>query len=323
MTPEEYLSQFASSLNISESTRREISKRHTKLREQLRELLPVEEDFLTGSYPRNTIIRSKKSDKFDVDSFLAFNKEDYGEFELPELLNTVRDALEQIKDSDSDITELVDQRRSIAVHYEDSFQIDVVPAIQIEKDKLYKIFDRRTQQPVKSNPKLHNQILIDANDQSASGTIKRLVPIIKTLKSWKRDKFDQLKSVHVELMAVKFIGQSEIVSFSDGLFGFFASMGEELAEAGMIDPANSENVIDAYLDEEGSRQDVLDSVSVFETIARKAKSLEEDGEFDKAATEWKKIFEGKSEQDKTYRAPTIITAPKKQYASFQFRTHGK
>jgi len=324
MTPEEYFSQFASSLNIGDATRAKISERHTKLREQLREKLTVEDDFLTGSYPRNTIIRSKRNDKFDVDFFLAFSMEEYGEYELPDLLETVRSALDEIKKDDPDIVELVDQRRSIAVRYEDNFQIDVVPAIQIEKDRLYKIFDRRTQNPVKSNPKLHSQILTDANEQSSSGSVKRLVPTIKMLKSWKRDKCEHLKSLHVELLAVDLIGKSEIPSFSSGLYEFFTGVGDQLAEAGMVDPANPENIIDAYLDEEGSRQEVLNLISSDASTAKKAKSLEDDGELDEAVSEWKKIFESeKSESGKSYQAPTVIATPRKQYASFQFSPNKK
>ena len=69
------------------------------------------------------------------------------------------------------------QRRSVCVEFGSNFSVDVVPSIQIEKDKLYKIFDQRTLRPVKSNPKLHAQLLTEANDR----TNGKLVPIIKIL----------------------------------------------------------------------------------------------------------------------------------------------
>jgi len=292
MTTEDFFKNLLSDLELKYSERDNISNKHIFLRESLGEKLEVEDDFLTGSYKRNTIIRPKDSEeKFDVDFFLAFNKDDYGESELPELLKIVKNAIDEIKDDDEDIAEIQEQKRSIGVIYNGNFQIDVVPAIQIEKDKKYKIFDKNTQQAVKSNPKLHGSNLTSANEATESGSIKRLVPIVKLLKSWKRDKCEYVKSFHLEMLAVKILGDGEISSYSQGLAKLFMNAGQYLQSAGLEDPANKENIIDEYLDDDGKRNELLNLIVDEKEIAEKAIEFENEGEDDNAVKEWKKIFE--------------------------------
>ena len=319
MTTEEFFKDLASKLELTKSESDKISQKHNLLREKLREKLPVEDDFLTGSYARNTMIRPKDDKKFDVDFFLAFNQKDYGETELPDLLNIVKNALEQIKNDDADIEEIQEQKRSIGVIYKDNFQIDVVPAIQIEKDKRYKIFDKSTLQAVESNPKLHGSNLTSANDVSESDGIKRLVPIVKLLKSWKREKCDYVKSFHLEILVVNILGSEEIGSYSQGVAKFFANAGQNLQSAGLKDPANDSNIIDGYLDSDGTRTKLIDLIKTEKEVAEKAVKFEKEGNEDDAIKEWKKIF-GKSDENKgsSYNfqpsGPTIIRNPSKPWA---------
>jgi len=317
MTTEEFFKVLASRLELTQSEKDRISKKHNWLREKLCEKLSVEDDFLTGSYIRDTMIRPKDGEKFDVDFFLAFSKQDYGKSELADLLKTVKTALDEIKSGDSDIEKIDDeQRRSIGVIYKDNFQIDVVPAVQIEKDKLYKIFDKRTQAAVNSNPKLHGKNLTDANDVTASGSTKRLVPIVKMLKSWKREKCDYLKSFHLELLAVEALKDEEITSYSAGIAKFLNSVD---LQSSLTDPANAGNVIDTYLDEDGTRDDLLSLIADERKIANEAMELEKNGDDDGAVAKWKKIFK-KDSGDKgggynfQPSGPTIIHNPSKQWA---------
>src|SRR3989338_2663978 len=310
MTTEEYFKNLASKLEITEKERERISKKHNLLREKLREKLPVEDDFLTGSYSRDTMIRPGDDDKFDVDFFLAFNKDDYGNKELPELLKTVEEALDEIKAADEDIVAIDDQqKRSIGVIYNDNFQIDVVPAIQIEKDKLYKIFDQKTQNAVESNPKLHSKNLTDANESTEYGSIKRLVPIIKLFKAWRRGKCGYVKSFHLEMLIVKILKEQEIQSFSKGIIKFFANASVYLQSASLADPANENNIIDDYLDEDGTRDGVLSLVAVEKSIAEKAVEFENEGDNENAEKEWRKIFESEGDKNNGSEDPATKTGP--------------
>lgn len=307
MTTEEFFKALASKIELTQSEADKIAKKHNLLREKLREKLSVEDDFLTGSYARNTIIRPKDDEKFDVDFFLAFDKKDYGESELADLLKIVKATLDEIKSGDSDIERIDDkQRRSIGVIYKDNFQIDVVPAVQIEKDKLYKIFDKRTQAAVNSNPKLHGKNLTDANDATASNSVKRLVPIVKILKSWKRAKCDYLKSFHLELLVIEALKGEEVVSYSAGIAKFFNRVNPQ---SSLTDPANAENIIDTYLDENGTRNELASLITTERKIANEAIELEDNGDDDGAVAKWKKIFEKDDDENKNFGNSPVKTGP--------------
>jgi len=309
MTVEEYFKGVASKLELTKSEIDQVSQKHNKLRGKLRERLNVEDDFLTGSYARSTIIRPKGDEKFDVDFFLVFDGEEYGELELPDLLQIVRNALDAIKADDEEISEIKEQKRSIAVIYDDGFQIDVVPAIEIEKHKKYKIFDKKSQKAVNSNPKLHGENLTKANEDTSSSGVKRLIPTVKILKSWRREKCDYMKSFHLELLVVEILKDEEIISFSSGIAKFFHNAGTLLNGVPLKDPANEENIIDAYLDEDGTRQELLETIAKECGIVEKAIKQESDGDEDDAVKEWEKIFNPESEGAKNISSvamPTVI-----------------
>ncbi|MBI4085669.1 MAG: hypothetical protein HY433_00250 [Candidatus Liptonbacteria bacterium] len=291
MTLNEFFESLLGRINlkIDDNERKLIQEKQNALREKLREKLPLKDDFLTGSYARETIIKPKDDEEeFDVDFFIAFDNEDYGDKELSELHDLTANALKEIKDENKDlgVTEIDEkQRRSIGIRFGSNFQIDVVPAIEIEKDKLYKIFDKRTLKPVKSNPKLHGKLLTEANEKTGG----KLVPVVKMLKAWKREKCDYVKSFHVELLAVKILGNGKMDSFSSGLGTFFAKASEYLKESCLKDPANSEMCVDGYLDDDGTRGALLTLLATENDLATRALELEKAGKED-AVKEWQKVF---------------------------------
>jgi len=318
MSPENYFNELLTNLNLTTQEIDQISKNHLSLRERLRELLPITDDFLTGSYPRNTIIRPIGQDKYDVDFFLVFSNDTFGAYELPKLLEVVKFALEKIRDEDTDIVSIKQQNRSIGVEYRGNFQIDVVPAIEIEKDRLYKLYDKRTRQPIDSNPLLHGKHLSEVNRNTESNSVRRLVPIIKLLKSWKRGKCDFVKSFHLELLAVEILQENSITSFSSSIARFFSSARYYLQDVSLVDPANTENIIDEYLDKDGVRGQLLELIAREKKLAEYALFLEEIGENEKAVSEWKKIFSSGDDSKNSAtslipRVPTIITTPPKQH----------
>jgi len=294
MTTSEYFKSLLDNINLKmkDEERQLIEDKQNSLRESLNEILPLEDDFLTGSYARHTIIKPKgANDKFDVDVFVAFSNDDYGEAELAELHKLVVSALEDIKVNKPKlgITKInTSQRRSVGVEFGNNFQVDIVPAIEIEKGNLYKIFDKRTLKPLRSNPKIHGELLSKANERTG----QMLVSIIKILKSWRRNKCDYVKSFHLELLATEVIGSKKIESYTQRLVDFFVNGHPKLKTACLKDPANpkGDSYVDAYLDDDGTRQKLLNLVSVEAQIAKLAMELEKEGRLDEAVEEWEKIF---------------------------------
>lgn len=292
MTTQEYFENLLDKINLrlGDEERNFIEEKQNALREKLRGKLSLQDDFLTGSYKRHTIIKPKSDDeKFDVDVFVAFDKEEYGDSELVDLRQAAVDTLHEIRSENGDLgitTINEEQRRSVRVEFGNNFQIDIVPAVQIEKDKLYKIFDRRTLEAVKSNPKLHGELLSKANEDTGG----LLVPLIKILKAWKREKCDYVKSFHIELMAVKIFTGTTIESLPKGLLAFFESAGDYFSNACLKDPANTEMLIDEYLDKDGTREQICSLVETEKTVAKAAVEADESGDDDEAVEAWEKVF---------------------------------
>jgi hypothetical protein len=311
MTTNEYFEDLFDRINlkIDDSERKLIEDKQTELRIALRGKLALKDDFLTGSYRRHTIIKPKKEgEMFDIDIFVAFDKKEYDEKELKELRSLVASALGEIKKENPKFG--IDningtQRRSVCVEYGNNFFIDVVPSIEIEKDRLYKIFDQKTLAPVKSNPKLHAQLLTDANDFTGG----KLVPIIKVLKSWKREKCDYMKSFHLESLAVELLGGDKTLSYADGIVKFFSEASTKLKTACLKDPANSVHFIDAYLDTDGTRNQLLNLVDIEKRYANDAVLFERSGDSESALIEWRKIFEPDTEKDIGKAGPYISSGP--------------
>src|SRR5205085_10944422 len=70
LTVPEAFEKFRSRLLLTDSEQKDASRRQQKIREQVRDGLGVERDFLTGSYGRNTKTKPLK----DVDIFLVLKE---------------------------------------------------------------------------------------------------------------------------------------------------------------------------------------------------------------------------------------------------------
>lgn len=311
MTSNSFLLQILEdiSLGLGDADREFIKDKHLKLREQLRVYLPLEDDFLTGSYARSTILKPKgMSDKFDVDIFIAFNSTDYQASELEDLRALVIQKLHAIKTEHPElgltgIEEL--QRRSVGVLFGKNFQIDVVPSLQIEKDKLYKIYDRRTLEAVYSNPKLHTIMVQEINQRE--NAFQLFVPLVRLIKFWKRKNASYMKSFHLELLATKIFTERGIGSYSDGLQHFFAAAEPYFTTPSVHDPANpGGEPVDSYLDRDKTRENAKMAVHHAKNLASEAKALEDAASEDRAVEKWKELFFGTIKQAASHQPPRVV-----------------
>jgi hypothetical protein len=128
----------------------------------------------------------------------------------------------------------------------------------------------------------------------------------------------------LELLAVEILRDEPIELFSTGLTKFFFEVENYLHKVCLVDPANSENLIDIYLDEDGVRDDLLGLVAREKDLAEKARMLEEAGEDENSIGEWKKIFERDDDNRSVttppkFSDPKIITTPPKQHFDVPFK----
>lgn len=128
----------------------------------------------------------------------------------------------------------------------------------------------------------------------------------------------------MELLTVEILKDEAIESFSAGLAKFFSTAENYLQEACLVDPANPENHIDVYLDEDGVRDALLVLVAGEKVLAEKARTLEKASENGNSIDEWKKIFENTDGNRSVTTSPkssgpTIITKPPKQHCDVPIR----
>ena len=292
-TQEQFDKYLADHLNL---TKKDIEKVqvHIELREKLETKLEFkgkDDDetysFLTGSYSRNTAIRPPK----DVDFFIVLNDKKYGDLKPSELLNLLEKTLKEIL---PDIT-IFQQTHSVTIEYDEEFSIDVIPAFEINSE-LYKIphVSENSDTWLKSNPKIHGEKLTEANDT----TNGLLVPLVKLLKAWKRDKCSYVKSFHLELLAIEIINNFDLESYANGINLFFDNANNYLEDSCIVDPANSDNFVDDYLADD-ERKILKYLISTEMAIAQNAVSLENSGKMDEAIKEWDKIFTFNPEKKKS------------------------
>lgn len=292
-TQEQFDKYLADHLNL---TKKDIEKVqvHIELREKLETKLEFkgkDDDetysFLTGSYSRDTAIRPPK----DVDFFVVLNDKKYGDLKPSELLNLLEKMLKEILPD----TTIFQQTHSVTIEYDEEFSIDVIPAFEINSE-LYKIphVSENSDIWLESNPKIHGEKLTEANDT----TNGLLVPLVKLLKAWKRDKCSYVKSFHLELLAIEIINNSGIESYANGINLFFDNASNYLESSCIIDPANSDNLVDDYLTDD-ERENLKYLIKAEAAIAQNAVSLENGGETDEAIKEWDKIFTFNPEKKKS------------------------
>jgi len=285
-----YLSDF---LNINSDDIKKIQI-HKDLRKLLKEKLEFKgnkEDeetysFLTGSYVRNTAIRPPK----DVDFFIVLNEQKYGNLSPIQLLELLEKTL---KDIIPDKT-IFQQSHSATIEYDEEFGIDVIPAFEVN-EKVYKIPEvvDSNESWLKSNPKIHKEKLTEANESSNDN----LVPIVKLLKAWKRDKCDFIKSFHLELLAVEILNNSKIENYASGLNVFFSNAKNYIDSPCLLDPANNQNYVDSYLGND-ERKKFKNIITKEKETAQRAVELENNGNMDSAIAEWDKIFTFNPEKKK-------------------------
>ncbi|EKD52683.1 MAG: DNA polymerase beta protein [uncultured bacterium] len=287
-----------------------------KLQEKLK-ILPTEDEenepsyFLTGSYRRHTMIRPPK----DVDLFIVLDSGEYQDSELNDLITPkaliakLKSVLKNIFVNDNGV-EVEEQRHSVTVRYSETFSIDVIPAFEIDDSKAYKIPDIETGENgryIVSNPKLHYEYINKINESTKVSEKKRFKKVVRLLKFVKRRKFNEdpikIRSFHFELLAAKILGDVKIQSYAEGINNFFSRAGDYFDQASITDPANTDNMVDDYVDEldEQAKESIKTELAKLSQISNKAIELENSGNEESAITEWKKIFtDDDDETDKNF-----------------------
>lgn len=291
---------FLSEIEPNESRAKTAQQMPGKVRKYLQshmELKTVEPHTrLAGSYGRRTANGRIK----DVD-IPVFVSDDY-EDDIPGLLRTLRDALDDLPEELNDCGEVSTrlQRRSVNVELEKhDLSLDIVPVRLTTDDHndVLLVPDREWKRWVKTQPLGYGQHLSDLNRDHEG----KVVPLVKMLKHWRDTHFARRrpKSYWLECLVVRHIerefvttcgcGYGEIVA--DLFESIHAKLKAKLDEPGAVpsipDPMLGNEVNVAWNWDRSHFETFMKRVDDCRNWARRAVEEEDD---DEAVELWQKVF---------------------------------
>ncbi|TEB09084.1 CBASS oligonucleotide cyclase [Pelotomaculum propionicicum] len=272
---------FKSRLEVTPLQAQTLSRRHVDVRGCVGKAFTIVDDFLIGSYVRDTACRPIK----DVDIMVVLHWGKYGEYYKNQrgpyaLLSAVKEVLVDAYKT----TRIRVDGQAVSMYFSD-FTVDVVPAFGIIDNGKWVdwwIPDSPGDTWIRTNPKNHQQIMTEAN-RRCNNMFK---PMVKMIKAWNRNNGNILKGFHIEVMADR-IFTSAPTSYAHGMLQFFDSSWYLLRD-GVNDPTNTYDRVDTYLTD-NQRSLAQSKVYNAEQRAREAITAEQVGNAYSAVTTWRSI----------------------------------
>lgn len=228
--------KFRQKLELSDTEKKDASRRQTDVRECIREGFDIKIDFLSGSYRRHTKTKPLK----DVDVvFVLAEKEKWRRGQPPiETLQAFERCLTK-KYTEAGQVEI--GRRSVTVVFEKNYypddhegkvlSVDAVPAFECGNDE-YEIPDKVTGTWVKTNPSKHKEQATAKNEELEG----HWVPLVKMGKGWNRANGNLIKpSFLLEVMAEDLV-EKPFSNYPDEVRNLFSAMEANVGRA-WPDPA--------------------------------------------------------------------------------------
>ncbi len=277
--------KFRQRLELGEAEKKDASRRHTEVRECIREGFDVETDFLSGSYRRHTKTKPLK----DVDvTFVLGEKEKWRREKPP--IDTLRafEACLRKRYTDVEIC-----HRAVTVEFEKIYypedhdgkvlSIDAVPAYECAGAN-YEIPDKIKGIWIKTNPERHMEQATAKNKELDD----RWVPLVKMAKGWNRANDKPIKpSFLVEVIAEGLI-EAPFSNYPDELRNFFAAAEANLDRT-WPDPAGLGPPVSDQMTPEliAKARNALQEAQRMATLARRAEAQGRQGE---ALEIWRKVL---------------------------------
>ena len=259
--------------NIQAST---VSTRQQNVRDAVRKRLLVDDDFLTGSYMRNTMIAPLKD--ADVDIFMVMNDVYYRSNGQAYILDKVRDVLIETYPSTPKISR---DGQAVTISFSD-FKVDVVPAFT----KLgggYYIPNTITKQWVATDPRRHIALWSEEN-KAHNG---KLVPLIKMMKAWNKDNSSLFNSFHLECLILQTMKYVPITEFYIAVRHIFEK--SQYSFQSVYDPIMFSSV-STYLNTQEKRNAASSKLNTAYTWAKKAEDFAGEGKIKDAYYYWRLLF---------------------------------
>ncbi len=260
------------------------SAKQQHLRNSLSSRLNIIEDFLIGSYVKQTQIRPTT----DIDIFVVLDSSYWTDqnIQTPRKLFTL--LLRNLRLT-YPRTAIRKDGQAIKLNFRDMFTVDLVPAFKSPDDS-YIIPDQKTQSWISCNPKEHIKFLTGINNKMRMS----LKPLIKMIKCWNMRHEVKIKSFHLELLvASSMLNTADIerdkiiASYPFALLNFFHYAGHSIDEP-IYDEVNER--VDSYLDKGNLRRIAWRKLMYALQKAHEAWYFQKRSNQVRAIASWKQLF---------------------------------
>lgn len=276
-TISEAFRQFRSNLEITTLQEGTTSTRQQNVRDAVAADFTVLESFLTGSYRRNTMIAPLKT--ADIDVFVVLDPMYFAAQNQHGLLSSVKNTLKKRYPTTPRIKP---DGQAVTITFTD-FKVDVVPGFY-RSGGGFLIPDANQKRWISTDPKKHVDVWT-ASNKAHNGS---LVPLIKMLKCWNREKGDLFRSFHLEVLVRHVLMNVTITDFPSGARWVFDKM-RDVVWKKIGDPAGYSDDVASYL----GKPEADRMVAVLDQAYRKsltAESYAAQGYVRSAIDEWRSIF---------------------------------
>ncbi|HWA24344.1 MAG TPA: CBASS oligonucleotide cyclase [Lacunisphaera sp.] len=261
-----------------------VSTRQQTVRGVVAAGLTVVDDFLTGSYSRDTMIAPLK--EADVDIFTVLDVKYFHQYNnglnggQAGLLDLTKRTLLRTYTRTPDISR---NGQAVTIRFED-FIVDVIPAFHRQGGG-FLIPNALSGTWISTDPKKHIELLTQANAAHDGN----LVPLIKMIKGWNRTIDRHFRSFHLEVMAMAIMTNVTISDFPSGL-RFFFDKARTLVTQQNPDPAGYGGDVGSYLNTQAKISEATQRFQTAYEHAVTAERLAAQGHLRPAFEAWGKIF---------------------------------
>jgi len=269
-----------SNLQITGLREATVSTRQKNARANVAKEMEVLDDFLTGSYKRDTMVAPLK--EADVDVFIVLNPKYFTQDGHAALLDQVKRAL---KKSYTEATDISRNGQAVTIKFSD-FALDVVPGFN-RNGGGYLIPDAIAKRWIHTDSKKHVQIWAERNTKQNG----RLIPLIKMIKGmrWNKKHSQLFRSFHLETLILQILNTVTISDYPSGARYVF-NMARTQVGTVVSDPAGYGDNLGKYLLEKTKLQDVKDRLERAYRGAVEAEQLAASGKVEAAYGKWRVIF---------------------------------
>lgn len=265
-------------LQITDLQASTISTRQQNVRDAVANELDVLDDFLTGSYKRDTMIAPLA--EADVDIFVVLDSKYYEANGQANLLDRVKRVLQKTYPKTPEISR---NGQAVTITFTD-FKVDVVPAFH-RRGGGYLIPDSVLKRWISTDPKKHIEIWSAANKAHNDD----LVPLIKMIKAWNKTHSALLHSFHLETLILETLNNVTISSYPSGARYVFDKARTKVLLP-ISDPAGYDGDVGAYLDSSNKKAEVVSRLETAYQRAVDAENLEKQGKISDAYVKWRLVF---------------------------------